>query len=150
MNAPRWWIAVASANHAERGVAGGYMQVCHGKVAPLRRLAQGDVVIYYAPGEEKGGGTPCQSFVSIGTVCNAAPYPFDMGGGFVPHRRDVAYWPAQRAAIRPLLEQLAFTRGKRNWGYAFRFGLLEISAEDGMTIAAAMAAALPATLQAVQ
>ena len=141
MSAPRWWIAVASADHAARGRAGGFMQVCHGKVAPLRRLARGDRVIYYAPVQQMGGKVTCQSFVSIGEVVNDAPYAFDMGEGFVPYRRDVAYWPAQPAEIRPLLEQLEFTRGRRNWGYAFRFGLLAISAEDGMRIAAAMQAA---------
>ena len=40
----RAWIAIASAEHVRRGVAGGFAQVCHGKAAPLRRLAPGDVV----------------------------------------------------------------------------------------------------------
>lgn len=33
----RYWIAVASAEHARRGKAG-FMQVNHGKEAPLRRV----------------------------------------------------------------------------------------------------------------
>jgi hypothetical protein len=33
----RNWIAVASAEHAQRGRSEGFMQVCHGKAAPLRR-----------------------------------------------------------------------------------------------------------------
>ncbi|KAF0812961.1 hypothetical protein IGB42_02356 [Andreprevotia sp. IGB-42] len=143
----RWWIAVASADHAARGRAGGYMQVCHGKVAPLRRLKQGDMVIYYAPAMQMGSKTLCQVFVSIGEVINLQPYACDMGEGFVPYRRDVAYWPAQQAAIRPLLDALAFTRGRRNWGYAFRFGLLEISADDGAIIARAMQAEQPSVHQ---
>jgi hypothetical protein len=36
---PRNWIAVASANHATRGREDGFMQICHGKGGPLRRLA---------------------------------------------------------------------------------------------------------------
>lgn len=46
------WIAVASAEHARRGCAvpaQGYMQVCHGKRAPLQRVQPGDRVAYYAP-----------------------------------------------------------------------------------------------------
>ncbi|MDR7306704.1 hypothetical protein [Rhodoferax saidenbachensis] len=38
------WIAVACAAHARRGCAvpqQGYMQVCHGKAAPLKRVAPG-------------------------------------------------------------------------------------------------------------
>ena len=33
------------------------------------------------------------------------PYRFDMGGGFVPYRRDVRYVSAQPAPIAPLLDQ---------------------------------------------
>lgn len=40
------WIAVASAEHVRSGRAQGFMQVCHGKAAPLRRLA---VRINYNP-----------------------------------------------------------------------------------------------------
>lgn len=40
------WIAVASAEHARRGREGGFMQVCHGKAAPLRRMGAGDRVAY--------------------------------------------------------------------------------------------------------
>ena len=46
------WIAVASAEHARRGrgtAGNGYMQVCHGKCAPLKRVLPGDRVVYCAP-----------------------------------------------------------------------------------------------------
>lgn len=35
------WIAVASAEHVRIGRAGGFMQVCHGKATPLRRVKPG-------------------------------------------------------------------------------------------------------------
>jgi hypothetical protein len=103
---PRNWIAVASAEHARRGCAqphSGFMQVCHGKCAPLRRVQPGDRVCYYAPASTMGGKDRLQSFVSIGLVQEGAPYAFDMGGGFVPYRRDVLYVSAQEAPIAPLL-----------------------------------------------
>ena len=67
------WIAVASAVHARRGCsveAGGvgYMQVCHGKAAPLKRVQAGDRVAYYAPTVTMGGKDRLQRFVSIGIV----------------------------------------------------------------------------------
>lgn len=37
----------------------------------------------------------------------------------------------------------SLTKGKRNWGYAFRFGLVEIDAADFRLIAEAMAAIWP-------
>jgi hypothetical protein len=135
------WIAVASAEHARRGCAQpvqGYMQVCHGKCAPLQRVAPGDCVAYYAL--TMGGKDKLQSFVSIGIVQPGAPYAFDMGGGFVPFRRDVAYVPALEASIVPLLDDLEFVEDRRRWGYKFRFGLFRVSDHDMAVIARAMGA----------
>ena len=38
MNSTKYWIATISKEHTLRGVAGGFMQVCHGKQAPLKVL----------------------------------------------------------------------------------------------------------------
>ena len=138
------WIAVASAAHARRGCAAvdgpGYMQVCHGKVAPLKRVRPGDRVAYYAPTVTMGGKDRLQSFVSIGIVLPGEPYAFDMGGGFVPFRKDVAYVPAQEASILPLVPQFEFVESPQRWGYKFRFGLFDISDHDMRLIAQAMQA----------
>lgn len=142
---PRHWIAVASAEHALRGrdhAPVGFMQVCHGKRAPLQRLRAGDVVAYYAPALTMGGKDRLQSFVSIGVVQAGEPYAFDMGGGFVPHRRDVRYVSAQPAPIVPLLDALGFVEDRQRWGHQFRFGLFEVSSDDMGRIARAMRADL--------
>jgi hypothetical protein len=141
------WIAVASATHARRGCNAvgdglGYMQVCHGKVAPLRRVQPGDRVAYYAPTVTMGGKDRLQCFVSIGIVQPGEPYAFDMGGGFVPYRKDVAYVPAQEASILPLVPQFAFVESPTAWGYKFRFGLFDIGDSDMRLIAQAMQADL--------
>lgn len=139
----RNWIAVASAEHARRGCATpdtGYMQVCHGKSAPLRRMSAGDRVVYYSPALTMGGKDKLQRFVSIGLVRAGEPYAFDMGGGFVPFRRDVAYVAAQEASILPLLDDFEFVEDRQRWGYKFRFGLFDISDHDMRLIAQAMRA----------
>ena len=136
----RHWIAVACAEHARRGRALGIMQVCHGKGAPLRRLKAGDGVVYYSPTASLGGKDRLQSFTTIGRVTDDRTYQADMGVGFRPFRRDVCYAAAQDAPVAPLLDRLEFTRGKRNWGYAFRYGLVEISASDFAVIVEAMGA----------
>jgi hypothetical protein len=135
----KYWIAVASAEHARRGKAG-FMQVNHGKKAPLQRIRAGDGVVYYSPAETIGGKDRLQSFVTIGCVRDEELYQGVMGGDFVPWRRNVDYVEAAKAPIAPLLDQLDFTRGKRNWGYQMRFGLFEITDHDFRTIAAAMCA----------
>lgn len=132
------WIGVASFNHVERGMAGGFAQLCHGKGAPLRRMAPGDWLIYYSPKEEFGGARACRAFTAIGQINERPVYAHDMGGGFIPFRRDVTFAPAQRAPIAPLLSQLRFVREHRSWGLLLRRGHFEIALEDAATIAAAM------------
>jgi hypothetical protein len=138
----RHWLAVAAADHARRGKALGIMQVCHGKGGPLRRIRAGDGVVYYSPTLSFGGKDRIQAFTAIGMAENDHTYQVDMGDGFRPFRRDVNYVEANEASILPLLDRLELTRGKRNWGYSFRFGLVEIAKGDFEAIAAAMAAKL--------
>jgi EVE domain len=138
------WIAVASADHARRGrdacadAGHGFMQVCHGKRGPIARVKPGDRVAYYAPTVTVGGKDKLQSFVSLGLVQPGEPYAFDMGGGFVPFRRDVHYLPAVEVPIAPLLDAFEFVEDRQRWGYKFRFGLFSISDHDMQLIAHAM------------
>ena len=137
------WIAVASAEHARRGrddPNGGFMQVGHGKLAPLKRISAGDRVAYYSPATEFGRADRLRSFVSIGVVHGDTPYEVDMGNGFMPWRRDVRYAPAREAQILPLIEKFDFVEDPTRWGSKFRFGLLEVDEHDIRLIADAMKA----------
>jgi EVE domain-containing protein len=151
----RNWLAVASAEHVEIGRNEGFMQVCHGKATPLRRIQPGDRVVYYSPNRTY---TPShasrtkdrlQAFTAIGTVKQGKPYQADMGFGFQPFRRDVAWHEAESVSLTCLQHQLAFTQEK-NWGYRLRQGVVEISDADMTAIAEAMftAAAEPRRLAA--
>ncbi len=119
------------------------MQVCHGKERPLRRIRPNDCVIYYSPTTVFGGTDKCQAFTAIGLVRDTPPYPFDMGNGFVPFRRDVLWLSSVNAFIHPLLDRLDFTVGVHSWGYRFRYGLFSISEHDCAVIATAMASRIP-------
>lgn len=135
----KYWLAIASADHVQRGRAEGFMQVCHGKSAPLRRVKLGDGVVYYSPAQTMGGKDKLQSFTAQGVICGDGVYQVDMGQGFSPYRRDVQWSDTMIIPVRPLLDQLELTRGKSNWAYPFRFGLLEITTHDYQLIAQAMA-----------
>jgi len=137
------WIAVASAEHVAIGRTGGFMQVGHGKGAPLKRLHAGDRIVYYSSVRVFGGKDACQAFTAIGRVRDERVYQGVMADGFEPFRRDVDWLAADEAPIRPLLESLSFTQGKPNWGYAFRVGLLKVTADDMALIAKAMHARPP-------
>jgi hypothetical protein len=134
----KYWVGVASAEHVRRGRSEGFMQVGHGKAAPLKRVKPGDRVVYYSPTVTLGGNDKLKAFTAIGTVKAGEPYLFDMGKGFMPYRRDVDWAKAKEAPIRPLLDELEFTAGKPNWGYQLRFGLFPISETDFRLIAQSM------------
>jgi hypothetical protein len=134
----KYWVGVASLDHVRGGVAGGFCQLGHGKHSPVARLSPGDRIVYYSPKTEMGAGDPVQSFTAIGEVLPGEVYEGNMGAGFVPARRDVRFYAASDAPIRPLLDRLSFTQGRPSWGYAFRRGMFEITADDYALIAAAM------------
>jgi hypothetical protein len=144
--ARRNWVAAACAEHVRRGRELGIMQVCHGKGGPLRRIHAGDGVAYYSPAMVFGGGERCQAFTALGTVSDDRIYQVEMHPGFAPFRRDVDWYDAAETPISPLLDRLDFTRVKKNWGYAFRFELMEVSERDLKVITRAMKAKL-ATLE---
>ncbi len=151
----RNWLVVAAAEHVAIGSNGGFVQVCHGKPAPLRRLQPGDRVVCYSPNQRYSASHASrardrlQAFTAIGTVREGEPYRADMGEGFGPWRRDVAWHEAEPMPISALQGALAFIQEK-NWGYRLRQGLLEISDDDMTTIAEAMftASAAPYRLAA--
>jgi hypothetical protein len=132
----RNWVAVASAEHVRIGRREGFMQVCHGKAAPLKRVHPGDSVVYYSPTNIFGRKDCLQSFTAIGTVKGGAPYQVNISG-FCPFRRDIDWRAAAEVAIKPLIDRLQFTAA-RNWGFQLRFGLFEISEHDMTVIARAM------------
>lgn len=133
---PRAWVGVVSRAHVHRGVEGGFAQLCHGKRGPLARMASGDWLVYYSPTTELGDGTPLRAFTALGRVSGDQVYTFDMGGGFVPYRRDIAYERILREApIEELASKLRFVRDNPRWGMLARRGHFEIDLHDLALIA---------------
>ena len=139
--AGRYWLGVVSRQHVQRGVRLGIAQIGHGKRGPLARMQAGDGFAYYSPKENLNGATPLQAFTAIGHIADGEIWQADEGD-FKPWRRRVHYAACREAPIRPLLGGLSFTKGKTNWGYGFRYGLLEITEADFRLIAHAMQAEL--------
>jgi len=95
----KYWIIVASKDHLQRGVAGGFIQANHGKAAPLKRMRQGDFVIFYSPKVEFEKPEKLQCFTAICEPVDEDIYQHDMGGGFVPFRRNVKFLPSKDVSI---------------------------------------------------
>src|SRR5258708_25649274 len=124
------WIAVASAEHVRRGRAAGFMQVCHGKAAPLRRIQPHDRVACYSPTLEFRGRDKCQAFTALGIVCDRQPYRGAAQGDFSPYRRDVPGLETPEAQIPLLLDALDLAPARPNGADLFRFGLFRTSEHD--------------------
>lgn len=128
------WLAVAAGDHVDRGISGNFMQVCHGKQTPLTRMKAGDGIVYYSPSKVFRKNDRLMSFTAIGYINEGVPYQFDMGGGFIPFRRDVTWISHQKCPISTMLDSLELTAGNKNWGYQLRFGILQISSHDFISI----------------
>jgi hypothetical protein len=133
-----YWIIVASKDHLQRGLAGGFIQANHGKAAPLKRMHLGSWVIFYSPKLECEKPGKLQCFTAMGRLIDENIYQHDMDGGFVPFRRKVTFLPAQDVSILPLIKDLTFIKDKVHWGASFRFGTVQIPEEDFRLIAAKM------------
>jgi hypothetical protein len=127
------WLGVVSRAHVQRGVGGGFAQLCHGKEAPLRKMKRGDWLVYYSPAVEMGGAA-LKAFTAIGQIIDDEPFRFDMGGGFVPYRRRVRYIAAREVPLAELQGRLELC-ARRNWGMALRRGHLPLSQHDFSLIA---------------
>jgi len=134
----KYWIIVASKDHLQRGIKDGFIQANHGKAAPLKRMRQGDFVIFYSPKLEFEKPEKLQCFTAVCKMIDENIYQQDMGGGFVPFRRNAKFLPAQDVSILPLINELTFIKDKTHWGAPFRFGTLEIPEPDFRLIASKM------------
>lgn len=135
----KFWIVTASADHAENGVNWGIVQACHGKSAPLRRMAAADGVVIYSSRTKFRDGESLMAFTAIGRVTGDMPYQHAMAGGVIAWRRGVQWQPAAKMQpIRQLLGQLELTRGQPSWGMVFRYGFVGCSRADFSLIARAM------------
>jgi hypothetical protein len=132
------WIGVVSRSHVRLGIEGGFIQLSHGKKAPLQRFHAGDGLLIYSPKTAYPDGDALQAFTAIGRVTSGDIYQVEMSPDFKPYRVDVEFLPCREAPIRPLIDELSFIKSKTHWGAAFRFGLLKVPAEDFGLIAEAM------------
>ena len=133
-----FWIGVVSRSHVQLGVKGGFIQLNHGKKAPLQKLHAGDGLIMYSPRTSYPDGEVLQSFTAIGVVTSGEIYQVEMSSDFKPYRVDVKFLECRETPIRPLIDKLSFIKSKMHWGAAFRFGQVKIPAQDFRLIANAM------------
>ncbi|TDW19211.1 EVE domain-containing protein [Kribbella kalugense] len=128
----RAWLGVISADHTQRAVDGGFIQLNHGKRYGVARLQQGDGFVIYSPTERYGEKSPLRAFTALGVVADTTPYQaeaMNMGshGVVQPWRRRIEFLPVHRADVKAV--ELRLTQ-QPNWGYQLRRGLVPLEPED--------------------
>jgi len=126
----KYWITVISKDHALRAVVGSFIQINHGKQAPLKRMSLDDWVIVYSSKQAVDGDVKLQAFTAIGQVADDEIYLHKMSETFIPFRRNIKFYDCEETPIAPLIPNLDFIKNKQSWGYPFRFGFLEIDKAD--------------------
>jgi len=134
----KYWIIVASKDHVKSAHTEGIAQSCHGKASPLKRMRKDDFIIYYSGKQTLGRGEVCQEFTGLGRVMDDDIYQLRVSEDFSPSRRKIEFLPGRDVSILPLIPKLGFIHDKKNWGYPFRFGLLEIDRNDFELISSQM------------
>ncbi|WP_405064215.1 EVE domain-containing protein [Kribbella sp. NBC_01505] len=138
----RAWLAVVSADHTRRAVAGGFVQLNHGKRPGVARLHRGDGFVIYSPTDLYGDKTPLRAFTALGIVADDEPYqaaPMSMGarGTVEPWRRTVAFADVTPVPLTDITGELQLT-AQPNWGYQLRRGLVPLQPDDFAVLQAAM------------
>jgi hypothetical protein len=139
----RAWLGVVSAEHTQRAVEGGFIQLNHGKRYGVAQLRQGDGFAIYSPTERYREKQPLRAFTALGAVADEAPYraePMSMGdrGTVQPWRRRIEFLPVHRADLRAVDLELT---DQPNWGYQLRRGLVSLTPRDFETLRAVMTSA---------
>lgn len=134
----KYWIAAISREHILKGIEGNFIQVCHGKQAPLKRMSKGDFILIYSSRVTMTDKEKYQRFTAIGQIVDDNIYQYQMAEDFNPFRRKIHFIPCGEYPIIPLIDQLDFIQDKQRWGYPFRYGFFEISEKDYQVIASKM------------
>lgn len=127
------WLAIISLEHANIAASSGFLQVCHGKAAPLHRTSAGDEFFIYSPRMGMSSGESIMAITYRGTFDDDLVYQVEQAPGFTPFRKDVTFDQGfRRVPIRSIVE-MELTANP-NWGLIIRRGFVELSAADAARI----------------
>jgi len=123
------WIAVISLEHAEIASRMGFLQVCHGKMGPLKRTSAGDEFFIYCPRTKMGAGSVIKRVAFRGHFNDNRIYQVEQFPGFHPHRKDVTF-DADFQPVDILSVANPELTSTPHWGIFARRGFFEISNHD--------------------
>jgi hypothetical protein len=122
----RYWVVVASRDHARRGLEEGFVMANHGKRAPVARMARGDRILVYSPTTTFPKGETLRAVTFVGEVTGEEPEPSEViPGGF---RRRAVLREIEPVPLGAVREHLPTSR--------IRFGFFELPGDSAEAILA--------------
>ena len=107
----RYWVGVASRDHVQKAVEGGFCQVNMAGEAPLTQIACGDRFLY-SPREGMSAGKPIKAFTAIGKIADEEPYQTAQSKSFKQFRRRVDFSKTKDAERRFMESSKRLSRRK--------------------------------------
>ena len=129
------WIAVVSRDHAQIAARSGFLQVNHGKAAPLRRTSTGDEVFIYCPRSGMRAGEVLKRVEFRCVIENDTVYQGEQAPGFKPFRKDVRFDTGFQGISIGDVQGMELTANP-HWGMLARRGFFEISPHDAALLRA--------------
>ena len=129
------WIAVVSRDHAQIAARSGFLQVNHGKSAPLDRTSAGDEVFIYCPRSGMRAGEVLKRVEFRCVIENDTVYQVEQAPGFKPFRKDVRFDTEFQGIPIGDVQGMELTANP-HWGMLARRGFFEIGAHDAALLRA--------------
>lgn len=123
------WIAVISRDHAMIGAQSGFLQVCHGKAAPLRKTSAGDEVFIYCPRTGMSAGKVLRRVEYRCVIESDTVYQVEQVAGFKPFRKDARFDAGFQGIPIGDVRGMELTANP-HWGMLARRGFFELGAHD--------------------
>lgn len=109
----KFWMASVSKEHALRGVEGGFIQVCHGKKSPLKRMKKSDCLVVYSSKIAMEDREKYQKFTAIGKVKDEEVYSFQRSKSFFLSEGMLSFMIVKNALLFPSFLSLISSQIKK-------------------------------------
>jgi hypothetical protein len=127
----KFWLIVASKDHIEKGVSGGFAQACHGKMKPISKPQKGDGVLFYATREKYNENTNrIKRITAVGFFEDEKVDVHEIEDKLFYKRKVNFEIPIREINLKDYLKDIGFIENKEKWGMYLRSSMREIPKKD--------------------
>lgn len=124
-------VVVASQDHCQRWMKEWFVQACHGKIRPMKKMSKWDIIFLYAPKKEFGKDEKLQAFVWMLKVTSDEIEQVEMFPWFTPYRKHTQTIATANIYLHDLKGKIAFFTDNKNIWLEMRKWFFQLPDEDG-------------------